>query len=369
MRVYILAISAIIWSNLSAQNMIQMNEKLKVRNVLLGNILNEGDRSHIWDMKNSSVSDQDFSIVYFANRDTSIHCNIVKLNNKTQEYLFQDHDYVKLVGFQNHTTTILYDIPEILYTFPIEKTEVSGFFSGRGETGNNILFTICGRYHTSAVQGVLITFEEDTLRQTTLLHTKRMFSSHQVKSLKADDTIDSLKSIPIDSIATNMDRDTSIYQCEEFQWYSRGYRYPILTSKIIKDRYGNEITASSYYLSPSLQVNTQNTENESPKNEEDSKKESMSPHADQTFINKDDLRVVLGHNQLQIDYSIKSDQNVATSFGLFSLDGRTIIEKDKGFMAPGFYHDSMHIPHIMAGVYIFTLRMNNYTFSQRITLD
>jgi hypothetical protein len=55
MRVYILAISAIIWSNLSAQNMIQMNEKLKVRNVLLGNILNEGDRSHIWDMKNSSV--------------------------------------------------------------------------------------------------------------------------------------------------------------------------------------------------------------------------------------------------------------------------------------------------------------------------
>lgn len=218
-------------------------------------IINLNDTSII-DLS-SIKGETDYNITYNQFKDSLLICS----QNREVEIFDDLGDSILLISHRKPGLTLDYIIPEVAFKYPFSKGEnINGVFFAEGTRAMRDYARISGSYTLSADNNVytLITPEADTI--SNLLHTKYIRHgstiidndfSHSYKF--GDSTV-----ILPDSIMWHLENDSITHLIECHCLYARGYRYPILETRLHKVLYlGNAIDSSfvTLYCSKSSQAN------------------------------------------------------------------------------------------------------------------
>lgn len=249
------AISLLSYANIAFTR--DLNKPRQGDNVKLYKIpvmINLNDTSII-DLSSIKV-ETDYKITYNQFKDSLLICS----QNREVEIFDDFGDSILLISHRKPGLTLNYIIPEISAKYPLVNGEnINGIFFAEGTRAMRDYARISGRYTLSADNNnyTLITPEADTISE--LIHTKYIRYGSTVidpdfsRSYKSDSTV-----ILPDSIMWHLENDSITHLIERHCLYARGYRYPILETRLHKVLYlGNAIDSSfvTLYCSKSSQAN------------------------------------------------------------------------------------------------------------------
>ena len=213
----------------------------------------ENGVQRVWDFGGLELRDANYELKYvLQGTDTVIgteHC--------TMYYYRTSGDSLFCLGYENPTTFIAYQKPELLLVFPVfQGRVVTGYFDGMGNYCERLEVWLRGKSTVTAdASGVLILPGGDTLRKVLRTYTHKCIYQRMIPKVAIQD------SLQIDTIPFVLDRDSIEYlltndsirlETETWRWYADGYRYPVFeTVKSTVYKFGNaheHFTASFVYL-------------------------------------------------------------------------------------------------------------------------
>ena len=345
-------------------------------------IINLNDTSII-DLS-SIKGETDYNITYNQFKDSLLICS----QNREVEIFDDLGDSILLISHRKPGLTLDYIIPEVAFKYPFSKGEnINGVFFAEGTRAMRDYARISGSYTLSADNNVytLITPEADTI--SNLLHTKYIRHgstiidndfSHSYKF--GDSTV-----ILPDSIMWHLENDSITHLIECHCLYARGYRYPILETRLHKVLYlGNAIDSSfvTLYCSKSSQANDLASD---PLNEElrfedastsfrnnfgdianTKSRNSFSPNNDDgiasslAYDENCDIKYDETSNHININYSSQPDCVVAVTLhnaaGALMWQTKEVVYDSQGNI-------SYPTHHLVPGEYLITVFLKNSQYS------
>lgn len=376
------AISLLSYANIAITR--DLNKPRQGDNVKLYKIpvmINLNDTSII-DLSSIKV-DTDYKITYNQFKDSLLICS----QNREVEIFDDFGDSILLISHRKPGLTLNYIIPEISAKYPLVNGEnINGIFFAEGTRAMRDYARISGRYTLSADNNnyTLITPEADTISE--LIHTKYIRYGSTVidpdfsRSYKSDSTV-----ILPDSIMWHLENDSITHLIERHCLYARGYRYPILETRLHKVLYlGNAIDSSfvTLYCSKSSQANDLASD---PLNEElrfedastsfrnnfgdianTKSRNSFSPNNDDNIapLLPEEETCDISHsensNHININYSVSPDCVVAVtlhnSAGALMWQTSEVARDSQGEI-------SYPTHHLVAGEYLVTVFLKNSQYS------
>lgn len=178
----------------------------------------------IWDLRDTEVGTRR-NVVRHVNQ--KVNGDILCLYDSGSRYGLEiGKDGVLVTSCENRNLDITYDLPVKLLRFPMEyRDSLSGCFHGVG--------TYCDRWRTRVfgiwklkadAMGRVFLPTGDTLRAIRV-HLRKRVSN---KYYPLDSVHSTLAAFNVDSILHCQAIDTAVIVSDEYRWYARGYRYPIL---------------------------------------------------------------------------------------------------------------------------------------------
>lgn len=164
----------------------------------------------IWDFSGMSSTEERFRQEYLYDSDSVL----VSIDPESMSRYNLTEDSLLLVSVESPLKRIVYDVPQVQALYPFNYGDsICHPFSGRGLYCKEQNIRHRGTLLIeSDAQGTIIESEEITLENAVRLHTYRISSY--------------CMSVPSDTLFSD-----SIYQKQEieerYQWYVRGYRYPV----------------------------------------------------------------------------------------------------------------------------------------------
>lgn len=162
------------------------------------------------------------------------------------------NDGVLLVSCENRNLRVTFDLPVKALRFPTEYGDsLGGYFHGTGTYCDRWLTRSFGFWKLQAdAKGRVILPSGDTLRAVRV-HLRKQISN---RYYPLDSVRSTLAAFNVDSILHCQKTDTAVVVSDEYRWYARGYRYPILEyrSAHMESRPG-EKTSVAYYCPPENQ--------------------------------------------------------------------------------------------------------------------
>ena len=244
------------------QNAYRLNDQLTGREILFPAFCTTGTKL-VWDISDrQEINDDDYTITY-----TIIGEEPNEMTASTEQdtrYLFrQQKDSLLICGFENHTSLMEYDLPEIYLLFPMAYGDsIEGYFHGFGRYCDRLTMRHYGRYKTKAEGvGELVVADGDTLKNVICLHTERTMSA----MMEPIELKDSLPAYSRDSIDQRLSVDTTLIRTDVCRWYAQGYRYPVLETRQLRTGNSEEVIAEAAYYYPPSALGTISND---PENEE-----------------------------------------------------------------------------------------------------
>lgn len=136
------------------------------------------------------------------------------------------NDGVLLVSCENRNLRVTFDLPVKALRFPTEYGDsLGGYFHGTGTYCDRWLTRSFGSWKLQAdAKGRVILPSGDTLRAVRV-HLRKQISN---RYYPLDSVRSTLAAFNVDSILHCQKTDTAVVVSDEYRWYVRGYRYPIL---------------------------------------------------------------------------------------------------------------------------------------------
>lgn len=213
----------------------------------------ENGVQRVWDFGGLELRDANYELKYvLQGTDTVIgteHC--------TMYYYRTSGDSLFCLGYENPTTFIAYQKPELLLVFPVfQGRVVADYFDGMGNYCERLEVWLRGKSTVTAdASGVLILPGGDTLRKVLRTYTHKCIYQRMIPKVAIQDSLQ-IDTIPFvlnrDSIEYLLTNDSIRLETETWRWYADGYRYPVFeTVKSTVYKFGNaheHFTASFVYL-------------------------------------------------------------------------------------------------------------------------
>ena len=213
----------------------------------------ENGVQRVWDFGGLELRDANYELKYvLQGTDTVIgteHC--------TMYYYRTSGDSLFCLGYENPTTFIAYQKPELLLVFPVfQGRVVTDYFDGMGNYCERLEVWLRGKSTVTAdASGVLILPGGDTLRTVLRTYTHKCIYQRMIPKVAIQDSLQ-IDTIPFvlnrDSIEYLLTNDSIRLETETWRWYADGYRYPVFeTVKSTVYKFGNaheHFTASFVYL-------------------------------------------------------------------------------------------------------------------------
>lgn len=186
----------------------------------------EDGNASIWDLSNANIDSTPIHESFLQLSDTSsIFSTLI---GKT--YIHTDglgKDTLLRVGYENYLQKISYHHPEITMKYPLNLGDsLSGYFEGKGEYCDKLKLRSFGRYYLKAEKvGTIILPNGNCLNNSLLVHTMRYLSTltYPLNYSFPNNTV-----FNQDSIDFYIQKDNKLICQEEYNIYSKGYRYPII---------------------------------------------------------------------------------------------------------------------------------------------
>ena len=334
--------------NLSAQNTLtkannqpRVGDALQTAQVTYAEEGLDGENI-IWDFSKVAVINKKHIVTYFNGSDSST----VKLEDNTMSKLSFSKDSVALAEDENPLTKIVYANPVVQMHYPMHYQDVvRGVFTGNGIYCNHFLIHEKGKSEVSAdAYGTIILSEKDTLRNTL-----------RVKMLRTSQVMIKRESLSKDSIM--VEKNNKI-----FQWFARGYRYPVYETRI-SDIYKDSILVdhheSAYRYLPSEQRILHDALNESV-----AYNDSVRQSAEESNIA---YQCNVTDSRLTVDYSLKSDAHV--SFILSSSMGVVYEKQTRDDREGENYEVSFNLAALQHGQYVLYIIVNNQKYVEKFNVN
>lgn len=333
---------------------------------------------------------KDYKITYTDFKDTLLICT----QNREAEVFSFSGDSIMLISHRKPGLILDYVIPEVSAKYPLNKGEnITGLFFAEGTRAMRDYARISGRYTIMADNNsyTIITPEADTISD--LFHTKytrhgsTLIGSDFSRSYKSGDS----SVILPDSIMWYLENDSITHKIERHCLYARGYRYPILETRLHKVLYQGATIDSSFmtlYCSKSVQIHdlASDPSNENLRDEDEAisfrnsfgdiaktksrnsfASNSFSPNNDEgiasslAYDENCDIKYDETSNHININYSSQPDCVVAVT--LHNSAGALMWQTEEvAYDSQGNISYPTH--HLVAGEYLVTifLKKSQYSF-------
>ena len=380
MKQYILVILAILAMPLQAQNEYRIGDVLHFQQVTYKSFDKTEGQDLIWDMNGCKVLNNDYQVRFVANRDTSYHAALSRLEAGTNYRYETTNDSVLLMGFKNKSAWVKYDRPSVTMHFPLSfNDKQEGYYHGKGmDTMDNQVY-LFGKYRTTVCgKGTFITLDGDTLQNALLVHSRRTIASSFSPSQELLDICDPTPSLSNKDLEKRMEQDSCAVVLDDYKWYAPGYRYAIFeTIKVTsKNAPYAPIMQTAYYYAIDDQENL--PEDEANKAIRDSFARNNTSTAWTTnYESKNNsysladgkVSLIVSKNadglKVSIDYKAADDDSFSVS--IYDLNGVQLFNKDLGTKKKGLNNDLITVSNLSKSVYILTFFINGAPYSVEIT--
>jgi hypothetical protein len=181
----------------------------------------------LWDFSQLTSIDDEYQLLYFEADNEQL----VGMEHLTRYYYSLSNDSLLLWGFENQTTQLTNDLPELLLKFPVRyKDRTRSYYHGHGLYGNRMEMDAMGTVETEAdACGMLILPDKDTLRHVLRIRTVK-YIAEELKPISDEYYFARTSTQPAvsrDSINHRLTADSTLIAVETMRWYAKGYRYPV----------------------------------------------------------------------------------------------------------------------------------------------
>ena len=357
-------------------NMPRSSDILVKQQVVYMNPGNSG-KDILWDFSGLRFIDHFYSVCY--NSLPNNPKTIVGTEHQTRYYYVLSNDSLLVTGYENPTTIMRYDQPQLFLRFPMSYGDsINCFFNGKGRYCEKLDIISYGSSFTVAdATGRMILPNGDTLQHVVRVHSKEILSEKS-KSLSSfissHDSVDfvsnSFIKFPYVSIA-----DSDILSIDSYKWYATGYRYPILETILTSNLHENSITpcfSAAFYYPPEFHYYLTNDEPNS-KILDKLKREKL-------FLQtqgKDSINIGLEEsffryscypnpvlNLLTLNFFLKCD--AIFSYSLYDMQGKLYQQTDPHKLISNSYSLNINMNNCLFGPYILEIRINGKLYSEKI---
>ena len=217
-------------------------EKIQIQPIPL---TQSGD-SLLWDLSGYKTGKKHM-IRYICSHDN----RIIAIESNSSKYYNLSGDTLYLTRHGQPGMSVSYQVPEPVTIYPMSYgSHISAYFYGEGNLGNINYIRNAG-YSSSDIdgRGILITPDNDTIRNVLRSHYKRTGTTHIDDNFRHSfmTTRDSTM-FSGDSIRRWLATDSVIHHIDCQRWYAPGYRYPIAEAETYKIfHYGTPVDSVSRY--------------------------------------------------------------------------------------------------------------------------
>lgn len=295
--------------------------------------------NQFWDMSNLEVIKKNIPSTYYHPQDSIWSEYTAKLQNSTSTYYELVDNKIYCKGFDNHTTSIKYDIPEAIQHVNVAFGQsLNGHYSGRGTYAAKDSFLIYGDYQTEIIaKGTLLTPEENNLNDVLLQHTKRELDYYDFHNAPIHLTM------------------------IENKWFVPNYRYPIIENRKLLDATGKCLEDNTYYTPLNKQKLYSDIVNEkgisTPNLTQNENKED--------FINISCNNINLKQNSDKIELEFYNDKEQKVTFGIYTNEGIVIFHQPAQWFKKGLIKQEINLHLLMNKAYIFIIEQGEQKHSYK----
>jgi len=314
-------------------------------------------QEQIWDFSKLQILDDHYQIKYFypSGEDTTSICG---LEHGTRYYYRIQRDSIWSTGFENHTTFLKYNKPELKIKFPLHYGDIlNSSWEGEGIYSNLFPLNIKGYTEVYAdAEGQLILPAKNIIDNALRVHTIRYYEETGKDSLKM--TLDM------------------------YSWYSPRNRYPIFESiETILHRNDKDTTVFStsfYYveekrtqaeedtkLSDSLKTDQRISElNENNFNDLSQKEgDNVDSKIDEILTN-----VRMAPNPVKDNLTVQYElvRRAQVQFALYNMSGVLLKRTPRKTLTEGFHTELISMGHLMVGAYVIHVYVDDLILSRVI---
>ena len=205
----------------------------------------------VWDFSQLQSAGDAYEVEYASLEDSII----AGTEHHTRYYYRESGDTLLLCGYENNSTHVCYDKPELQLHTPLTYGDrCEGLFHGTAAYGEMFFMRIFGSNVAEVdATGKMILPSGDTLRHVARVHIHREATGIHYPSISTEQQLRTLvDSIPYttDSIHTHIGNSDRLAVTDTYRWYATGYRYPILEMSAYSRQDGNVIHTKAYYCPP-----------------------------------------------------------------------------------------------------------------------
>jgi len=334
---------------------------------------NRGGIQQIWDFTEIKLRDADYELKY----ETQGNDTIIATEHHTMYYYQKSGDSLFCVGYENPTTYIVYQNPELLFAYPIfQERTIYDYFEGKGNYCNYLDIHLCGKTTITAdASGILILPGGDTIQNVLRTYSRkyihqRMQPLSKINNMLSTDTISFI--IDADSIDYLIANDSIHLETKTWRWYADGYRYPIIETVIsVVYKFGipHEHLSTSFAYLPSEQYYnlSYDTKNQERVNLNQERIWKMSNPLNGNITQNAPINYKLYTDRegyLNVDYQL--EQNNKVSLLLYDLEGRQLFAKHYISQSYGHYHEIVNMEGQPNGKYLLILTVGDKKYIEKI---
>ena len=369
--------------SLQAQNEYRLGDVLHKQQVTYKSFDEMNGQDLYWDMSGCKILQSDYQVKIVANRDSSFQAPLSSLESGINyRYVYQG-DTLFLKGFKNKFVRIKYDIPIATMRLPlVYNDELQGVYSGKGEDNLERFVRLFGNYNTRVCgKGTLVTLDCDTLKNTLLVHSRRLISSTfsvLQDALGQYQTLDSAPVVVAKDVENYVEKDSDAIVLDDYCWFAPGYRYAVFET-VRATRLNNSQTPifqTAFYHAIDDQANLPSDDVNISIREGLAKRALM--HQSRLLANEASSKIVIDDKvcytiatsgeELLVNIDYRSDEKDKYSVALYNLSGMRVYSKELGLQKRGLCCEQLVISHLSKEVYILTVFINGVPYAKEISV-
>lgn len=306
----------------------------------------------LWDFSNLEPED-----IYCIKYDTISKSQLVGYDMKKTYYYQVSNDTLLMTGYESPLLSVDYTRPQLIQTFPLQFGQTySADYQGDGHYCGTHYERNFGSVRTTAdAIGTLILSEKDTLPNTLRIYT---FNTEAIRLNK-------------DSCRNDSD-NLKLVITEQYQWYARGYRYPVFetVSSSTYDNMNHVATQQyAYRCLPEIQMEFTDSTNERIRfdNQLEATNQSRCDSTTHTPQGGDagfTYNVDVNEGQININYSIEQTVNIHVM--IVDIWGNIYRDIQQTNAAGNNYMMNIDCTGLRRGQYVIYINVNGTIYNKKI---
>jgi len=329
----------------------------------------------LWDFSKQETVNEKYKLSFIQSEVDSV---ITGCEHNTLYHYLLRNDSLYSLGYENPTTLIKNQKPELLLTFPFsyhKRTE--GYFYGTGNYCHRLDLTVQGKTIIwGDAYGMIILPNGDTLQHVLRVCSLKKIAEKMIPYVQKDSVI--LPMVNIDSIDYHLNNDSVYMQVETYRWYADGYRYPLfetVESTTYKNQKPFKHFNTAFFYSPDkhnyLNDDSKNLvrleeiekQNKSGNNSSGGNGNSSGKNLGKEFINYN-AYIEKNGNSIALEYNLTQQADVTIS--LYDIQGRLLISYPKTKHPQGFYQEALALDGFQLGEYLLRIVVDDKVYAEKL---